>query len=196
MSLPCSALHDSLLFAPNGAHQVVHVDLTLHPPSYGVELPDGRFRETEAARLRPLGAAPAGAGVTAGSVPAPNAANGHADPNVPAATTTAAAAAAAWQDDDDAFGDFSAAPPAQLAATAAMRVPTPVAVAVPAAGSPRPSTEGTAVGSPQSGGSGELIKRAAFATRSCCHACSIACAPGMPCGCALHVSAHWCSSHH
>lgn len=148
---------------PGALFQVVHVDLTLHPPSYGVELPGGGFRETEAARLRPLGEAPVSAKAAAGGagVLPVQAVNGHASLKQQAAIPAAAAAGLAHavqeEDGDDAFGDFFAAPPAPPAAPAALRVPTPAVAAVPApVGSPRPSLLSTATGSPQSRGSGKL----------------------------------------
>ncbi|PSC70572.1 hypothetical protein C2E20_5957 [Micractinium conductrix] len=125
--------------------QVVHVDLSIQPPSYGIELPGGSFRETEQHRLRPCvrgGAAPQSAAAAA----APTA-NGHAgsapvavpaavawpaavDPPSAAPKTAAGAAAAAASVEGDEFGEF-AAPEASSTEPAAQLMPA--ARAAPAA---------------------------------------------------------------
>ena len=53
--MPAAATQPPALASPCPAHaQVAAVDMSVLPPSYGIELPDGHYRETEAGRLQPL----------------------------------------------------------------------------------------------------------------------------------------------
>lgn len=126
--------------------QVVLVDISISPPSYGVELlGNGSFRETEEHRLRPRlpGVPPPAAAATAAAaaVPAAGPANRHVPDYAaggfyqqPPAVTAAAA--------DYDFGDFAAAPavlpsPPTLAAAAAPLAAPAAAHAHAAPASPR-----------------------------------------------------------
>lgn len=135
--------------------QVVSVDRTVHPPSYGVELPDGSYRETEAHRLLPRqpGAAPPpaanghhapGSWAAAAASPFDQPAGGPAKaaaavaappPAAVAAAAAGPAAAAAAEDEEDDFGEWAAAGALPLPAAQAA-APRPAAAAA-APGSPR-----------------------------------------------------------